>query len=182
MSPGIEHDDLVRDARLQLGEGDVLAQARGTATGDRPDEAVEGAEGVRAAGAVGGDADALLELAQGSVGLRAEQPVGPAGREAELVEPALQLGDVVAGHQVPGDEGQDAVAELPARLLETAEGVRPDDPVDRDAALLLEGAHGTVELVVEERRRVGGDVAAEGQLSQARAHLGYRRTLVPAAQ
>ena len=163
----IEDDDLVGDAGLQLGQRDVLAQAGGVAARDGAHEPVEGAEGVGSAGAVGGDADALLELAQRCVGLHAEQAVGPAGGEAEGVQAPLQLGDVVAGHEVAGDVGEHAVAELPARLLEAPEGVRPDDPVDGDPALLLEGAHGTIELVVEVERITGGDVAAQRQVGQA---------------
>ncbi len=45
---------------------------------------------------------------------------------------------------------QDAVAESPPRLVQAPEGQRTDDAVDGEAALLLEGAHGELDTVVEE--------------------------------
>ena len=47
--------------------------------------------------------------------------------------------------------GQDPVAEAPAGLVEAAEGQRPDDAVDGEPALLLEGADGELDAIVEER-------------------------------
>ena len=58
--------------------------------------------------------------------------------------------DVVAGQEIPREVGEDAVAEPPARLVEATERQRPDDAVDGEPALLLEGAHGKLYAVVEE--------------------------------
>ena len=103
-------------------------------------------EGGRAAGAVGRDAEVALELAHPGLGLRAEVAVDAADPEAEVEQPALQGVDVVAGHQVAGQVGQDPVAEPPAGLVEATEGQRADDAVDGEAALLLEGAYGELDV------------------------------------
>ena len=60
--------------------------------------------------------------------------------------------------------------------------MRPDDPVDRDPALLLEGAHGTVELGVELERIAGGDVAAQPEVGEAGADLRHGRTALTTPQ
>ena len=92
-----------------------------------------------------------------ALGLRTEVAVDPADLEAEVEQPALQGVDVVAGHQVAGQVGQDPVAEPPAGLVEATEGQRADDAVDGQAALLLEGAYGELDaLVVHRARRLSG--------------------------
>ena len=132
------------------------------------------------------DADVALELAQRLLGLDAEQAVDPAAVESHVQQPLLQCGDVVAGHQPGRHEEQDPVAETPAGLLERVVRPRPDQAVDRDAALLLERPDGPVGRLVEERagrvEQVGpltvGEQAEQGQL---RADLGHRRPGVAAA-
>ena len=178
---GIQHDHLVGDAGLQLRQGQLLAQMRRIATGHRAHETVEGAEGVRTADAVGRDAHALLELTQGGVGVPAEEAVGSARREAELVQAPLEFRDVVTGHEVTGHVGEHAVTELPSRLVQPPEGVRADDAVDGDAALLLERTHGTVELVIE-LLRVGDVLTAQAERGKARPHLGDGRADVTSTQ
>ena len=72
------------------------------AADDRAAELVERLEGRRAAGAVGGDADVALELAQRLLGLDAEHAVDAAAVEAHVEQPLLQRGDVVAGDSRAG--------------------------------------------------------------------------------
>ena len=162
----VDHDDLVGHSGLESDEGHVLTQAARTASRDGAHEAVEGAERVGPARAVGRDSHPGLELAERGVGLRPEHAVLPSRGEAQLNEPSLQLGDVVAGHEVPGDVRQHPVAQLPPGLLEAPEGLRPHDAVDGDATLLLERANGPVELVVEEGGIARADVAAQAQVGE----------------
>ena len=96
----------------------------------------------RTARAVGWDAEVALELPQAGLGLGTEVAVDAADAEAEVEQTALQGVDVVAGDEAARQVGQDPVTELPPSLVETSEGERADDAVDRQAALLLEGAYG----------------------------------------
>jgi hypothetical protein len=56
--------------------------------------------------------------------------------------------------------------------------VRADDAIDGDAAILLEGAHGTIEFIVEPGRITVGDVEAEALLGKAGSHLCDSRAFV----
>ena len=96
------------------------------------------------------EAEAALELAQRAVGARAEDGVDRACEQPEDDEPLLQRRDVVAAHQVPGREQQDAVAELPAGAVQGAQRLRADDAVREQAATLLERADGGLEGAVED--------------------------------
>ena len=148
---GVDDDELARQRGPGAGDRLGLAHRVRPAADDRAAELVQRLEGGRPAGAVGHDADVALELAQRLLGLDAEQAVDPAAVEAHVQQPLLQGGDVVAGHQPGRHEEQDAVAEPPAGLVERVVGPRPDDAVDREAALLLERAHGAVGRLVEQR-------------------------------
>ena len=131
---------------------DVVAQDRRITAGHRPGETLEGGEGLRPADAVDGTADTTLELPQCGVGLPTEDAVRATGIEAEFIESSLQGDDIVTAHELPGRVAQDAIAELPARLVEAAQGHRADDAVDDDAAILLECGviiHRDEELLVQ---------------------------------
>ena len=95
----------------------------------------------------------------------------------------------VSKGQVAGGEGQQAVPELPAGLVEHAVGLRTDDPVGGEPALLLEGADGPVHLGVEGGtglRRTAG-LREQTESGQQCADVGHRlagvaeaeQTLVP---
>ena len=177
----VEYDDLVGDARPQLGEGQVLAQSGGVAARHRAHESVEGPEGVRPAGAVGVYADPTLKLPQCGICLLTEEAIRASRGEPELVQAALQFSDIVPGHEVPGHVGEYTITEMPARLIEMSIGVRADDAVDADTALLLKGAHGPVEIVIKDLR-VWYLIAVEAELGQAGANLGDGNADIAPAQ
>ena len=54
--------------------------------------------------------------------------------------------------------GEDPVTELPAGLVEPTEGQRADDAVDGEAALLLEGAYGELDVAVVHTLGIGDRV------------------------
>ncbi len=91
--------------------------------------------------AVGLLADVPLELAHGSVGERAEQPVLPAGVEPEAVQLPLERADVVATVE-RGVEVERAVTQLVAGLDELPPRVGPDLAVGPQVPPLLEHANG----------------------------------------
>ncbi len=152
----VDDHDLAAEMGAGLADPLLGAQRVGGAALDHRAQPGQRLERRRAAGAVGRDAEVALELAYAGLGLRAEVAVDPADLEAEVEQPALQGVDVVAGHQPPGQVGQDAVAELPAGLVETTEGQRADDAVDGEAALLLEGAYGELDVAVVHTTRDPG--------------------------
>ena len=128
----------------------LLALAHGVraAAGDEAAELLEGAQRGHAAGAVGDHAVLALEAAQRLLRAHAEHPVDPAGVEAELEQPLLQRGDVVADVGVAG-QGQQPVAEPPAGGGQRPVGLGADDAVDGDAAALLELAQRPVGRLAE---------------------------------
>ena len=160
----VDHHDLAAEVGAGLADPLLGAQRVGGAALDHRREPGQGLERGRAAGAVGRDAEVALELAHARLGLRAEVAVDAADPEPEVEQPPLQGVDVVAGHQVAGEVGQDPVAEPPAGLVEAAEGQRTDDAVDGQAALLLEGAYGELDALVV-RRLGGADAGLLGDIS-----------------
>ena len=79
-----------------------LAQRMRPATDHEAAELLEGAQRGRAADAVPHQAVVALEALEGGLGPRAEHPVDPAGVEAQLEQPLLQYGHVVARVRAPG--------------------------------------------------------------------------------
>jgi len=128
----------------------VLSQLGRIAADNGTNESIEGTEGFRSASAVGGDPDTSLEFPKRSIGVGSEDSIGPPGVEAEFGETSLELSDVVAAHHVAGHVGQHAVTQLPAGFIQSTESVGSDDAVDGDAALLLEGADRSIEVVIED--------------------------------
>ena len=98
--------------------------------------------------AVGLETGVALELAQRGLGLGAEDAVLAAGVEAERVQPALQLGHVVAAQHRPAQVEQPI-----AERYSCSRSARPTSRVRRcrrrAARARLERAHGRVGLVAE---------------------------------
>ena len=118
------------------------------------------------AGAVGGQPVVALEGAQAHLGLRAEDAVDRAGVVAELVQPLLQVDDVVAAHGPLGVVAEQPVTERPAGLVERAVGLLAHPAVHRQAADLLEVADGELGGGVELRgleRAVSNGVGRSAQ-------------------
>ena len=125
----------------------ALAHAGDRAFGQAADP-VEHGDGGGAADAVGGQVHVALELDQRPGGVVAEDAVLATGVEAEPVEAALQLADVVAPEHRPAAVEQ-SVAEAVAALHDRRPRLGPADAVDPQAAGLLEGAHGLLGRVGE---------------------------------
>ncbi len=117
----------------------ALAHAGDRPLGQAPD-AVEHRDRRCAADAVGGEVHVPLELDQGARRVVAEDAVFAPGVEAEPVQSALQLGDVVASEHRTGPV-EESVAEAPTALDHRGPGLRAADAVDAQATALLEGAH-----------------------------------------
>ena len=146
---GVDDDDLADQRRAAAPDRLRLAQRVRGPSGDRALQPAERLEGLGAARAVVDQADVALEVADGAIGLAAEDAVDATGVEAHVEQPLLQGGDVVADRRVPDGVLEDPVTERPARLVEQPPGLRADDAVDAGPALLLEVAYGPVEGVVE---------------------------------
>ena len=81
--------------------------------------------------------------------LQTEVTVHQGGIEAEVLEPGLQSGDIIAVHRGTELVGQRARAKVIGRLFECAVGGFPDKPVNQKAAALLESPHGMVKIGIE---------------------------------
>ena len=116
--------------RLTLPDAGDLAF--GQALERRAVQAVERGDGLGAADAVGGDPDVPLELDERAGGVVTEDAVLAPGVEAERVQPALELADVVAPQHRPAAV-EHAVAEAEAALDERGPRLPAADPVGRAA-------------------------------------------------
>src|SRR5690606_5920764 len=95
------------------------------------------------------EADVALELLDGSLGQGAEETVLRAAVEAQLVEAALQLPDVVPAHH-RGAAPQQAITEAVSGFHQGAPRLRPHDAVRGQAAVALEAADGIERLRSED--------------------------------
>jgi hypothetical protein len=102
---------------------------------------VKGVDRVVAAHAVGGQTDVALEVVERPGRQGAEDPVDPAGVEAEAPEAPLQLGDVVTA-EVGGAVVEQAVAQVPAGLDEGGPCLLVAAAVDPEAPGTLERPDG----------------------------------------
>src|SRR6185312_13454885 len=143
---GDEHAP-AREAMGTAAEQLALAHAGDRTLGQGPD-AVEHGDRRRATDAVGGEVHVALELDQRARRVVAQDAVLASGVEPEAVQPALQLGDVVAAQHGTGPV-EESVAEAPAALDHRGPGLWTADAVDPEPAALLEGAHGALGLVTE---------------------------------
>ena len=152
-------------------------------------EKIQGAQRFRAADAVRGESVLPLVGHQPVVGLKTEVAVDQRVVEAKILQPRLQGGDVVAVHRCAELVGQGAGPQPIGSLAQRPIGGRSDNPVDEQAAALLEGADRVVEFVVEEVRchlLTGGQVVIgvgqQSQRGQRRPDFHHRATSVTAAQ
>ena len=117
-------------------------------------------EGCATHDAVHGEAGVALELPERPYGGVAQDPVDPAGVEAQRAQPLLQLGDVVTP-QHRGPAVQEAVAQPETGLHQGVPCLHPADPVHPEATQALEGlesgAGGGTEDPVGVDRRPGED-------------------------
>jgi hypothetical protein len=114
-----------------------------------------------------------LEFAEGGRGQVAEDPVDPAGIEAQGTEPLLQLGDVIASDH-RGSAVQETVAQSPACLDQGGPGLWTTDAIDPEAPAMLEGFDSCSGAVPELALEVDGAGQAEGV--EPGLHIGNRRS------
>ena len=151
----IDDDALTGQARPGAADQLLLADRVNRATRDPGTQKVQGAQRFWAADAVGRHSVLALIRHQRVVGLQPEVAVDQPGVEAEVLQPRLQRGDVVAVHRRAELVTEGARPEPVGRFLQRAIRRLADDAVDEQAPVLLERAHGLVEFEVEivERRR-----------------------------
>ena len=172
---GIDDDPAADQVRAAVDERRALPEQLRAATGDLPAELPQRAQRGRAARAVGGQAVVALEGAQADLGLRTEDAVHRAGVVAELVQPVLQVDDVVPADRTFRVVPEQPVAERPARLVERAVGLVADPAVHRQAADLLEVADGELGGRIELGRLERGGVHGR-PVDRRRCPAGSRRS------
>ena len=172
---GVDDDAPADQVRAALDERGALPQQLRAATGDLAAELAQRAQRGRAAGAVGGQPVVALEGRAGPTSVSGpEDAVDRPGVVAELVQPVLQVDDVVAAGGALGVVAQQPVTERPAGLVERPVGLLADPAVDRQAADLLEVPDGELGGRVELRapgsvrlRRVAGQQAERARAPPA---------------
>ncbi len=120
--------------------------------------------------AVLGDTPVVLEVAQGTLRLRPENPVDLSGVEAQVVELPLQVGHVLASGHRPAVV-EESVAEDITRFVERPPGVGADYAVGIEASGPLEVTHG-----VHRRLGVTGlwvGVRRESESAKSRSDVAY---------
>ena len=110
------------------------------------------------------------------MGHQAEVAVHQPGVEAEILQPCLQGGDVVAVHRRTELMVEDACPEPVRRFFQRAVGRLAHDAVDEQASVLLKCADGLVEFEVEQ---VDCDVPARAQVRVGAVHQPQRRECRP---
>ena len=133
-------------------------------------------EGGPADDAVDGKAGVALELVQGPHGGVPEDPVDPAGVEAQRAQALLQLGHVVTP-QHGGPAVEEAVTQPETGLDQGVPGLGAADAVDPQAAQALEGLEGGPRGRAEDAVGVDGRAREDG--GQAVLDVGDRVTAVP---
>ena len=108
--------------------------------------------------------------------LQPEVAVNQHGVEAEILQPGLERGDIVAVHRCTELMVQRACAEAVRSFFERTISRFADDAVDEQSTVLLEGAHRMVEIVVE---RIKRDVFTGGQVRIGAIHQPQRRQCCP---
>jgi hypothetical protein len=114
---GIDDDPAADQVRAAVDERRALPEQLRAAAGDLPAELPQRTHRGRAARAVGGQAVVTLERTQADLGLGAEDAVHRAGVVAELVQPVLQVDDVVPADRPFRVVPEQPVAERPASLV-----------------------------------------------------------------
>jgi len=127
----------------------MVAKPCGIATRHSAHQPIKSPEGVWSTRAIRVDTNASLEFTKGIISLPSETTINPSGCKAKFIQSALQFGDIVADHEMTGYECEHSVTELPACLIQSGKGFRPNDSVNSDTALLLKSANGLIEVVVK---------------------------------
>ena len=150
---------------------------RDTACGS-PCEPVQRVDGGTADHAVVRKAHVLLELLDRLVGPGAEDAVDPVWIEAELTEPALEIGHVIAPHHRVAVV-EEPITEAVVGLHEGIPGLGAADPVNHQATVALKAAQRSLSLSAELPR-----VAVDGVTDQSQPALevANRVTGIPATQ
>ena len=150
---------------------------------------MKGAQRFWAADTVGGKAVLALVRHQCVVGLQSEVSVDQAGVEAQILQPRLQRGHVVAEQGSTELVIQRARTEPVRGLLERPVGGLADDAVHQQATMLLKGTDRLVEFGVEEfEGHVPASVEVvlgaiqQAQRDQRRPDLGHSSAVVPTTQ
>lgn len=111
-------------------------------------QAIKCPKGFGAAHSVGSESDIALEIPHRRIGQYPEDAIGPSTIKAEPGQPLLQSQDVVADHEVAGVKQYDSVTESPACLIKVAKGLRTDNAINRNSAVLLKRTDGVRESFV----------------------------------
>ncbi|SKY14964.1 Uncharacterised protein [Mycobacteroides abscessus subsp. abscessus] len=146
----IDDDPLTGQLRAGASNMLFLADRIRRPAGHTGTEPVECAQRRRTANAVGRESVLALVEAHRVVGALPEDAVDESGVVAEVLQSALECGDVVADHGSRQSIQEHARAELIRRLAQRPIRRLADNAVDDQAALLLERAHGMVDIDVEE--------------------------------
>ena len=93
--------------------------------------------------------------------LQSEVTVHQAGVETEVLQPCLQRRDIVAVHRRAELMVESACTKAIRSLFQRTVSRFTDDAVDEQSPVLLESAHGMVEVVVE---HIHSDVLTSGQV------------------
>ena len=145
----IDDDPLAGQPRPGAANQLLFADGVWRAAGDPGTQKVQGAQRFWAADAVGIQAVLALVGHQRVVRLQAEVAVDQSGVEAEVLQPGLQRRDVVAVHRRTELVIERARTQAVRSFFQRTVSRLADDAVDQQAAVLLERAHGVVEVVVE---------------------------------
>ena len=150
---------------------------------------IQGAQCFRTADAVWSHPVLALVGHQGVVRLKPEVAVHKGGVKAEVLQPGLQCGHVVAVHRRPELMRQDARAQPVGGFFEGPIRGLADDAVHQQTTALLEGPDRMIEFVVENVERnvpAGAQILVlvfhQPERGKCLANLDYCRTPVAATQ
>jgi hypothetical protein len=118
----VDDDDFAGQPRTAAVEAFGFSNSMRLAPDDGAGEAVKGAERHGAAQPVSGDSQVSLKFFEATFGIWTEDSIDPPRVEPQVVQPALQRGDVVTMLHVPGAVAQDAVTERPPGAVEATPG------------------------------------------------------------
>jgi hypothetical protein len=145
----VDDNDFARESRTAAVEALGFANSMRFAPDDGTGEAVKGAKSHRTTQTISRNPQVSLEFFEAAFGIGTEDPIDTTRVEPQVVQSVLQRGDVVTVLHVPGAVAEDAVTERPPGTVEATPGGGSDDAVGNQAALLLEGANGSLDVGVE---------------------------------
>ena len=166
----VDGDPSAFHRRGEAADGLTLPYRGPTRTGADRAETPEGLDARGPDDAVDRQSDVLLEVANGAVGARSEDPVLAPRVEPQEPQHGLECPDVVA--PVVGEaQVEDPMAQLEAGLDELFPRLLPDHAVDQQVPALLELTNGPFGGGPELRVLVGID--GESQCDQSRLDVGH---------